>query len=82
METDKKGEPRFTESSVPYAKLDKNEVSRDPLPLPIPAHEPPRAITKEEREANAYETLRAAWTWQKETGKRYLEAKKVRSFKS
>jgi len=77
METDQKGEPRFTESSVPYSKVDKNELNRQALPLPAPVHEAPRAITKAEREANAYQTLRDAWRWQRDTGKRMLEAKKA-----
>ncbi|KAG8859073.1 60S ribosomal protein L13 [Tulasnella sp. 330] len=77
MDEDKKGKPRFTESSTPYAKLDKGEVTREALPLPAREHEAPRAITKAEKEANAFETLKAAWTWHRETGKRMLEAKKA-----
>jgi len=75
IETDKKSE--YTESSVPYSKLDKSEVSRQALPLPPVVHEPPRAISKEEREVNAYETLRNAWRWHRDTGKRELAAKKA-----
>jgi len=77
MDTDKKGETRFTESSVPYSKVDKNELNREAIPIPGPIHEAPRKITKEEREVNAYQTLRDAWRWQRDTGKRMLEAKKA-----
>ncbi|KAG9028902.1 60S ribosomal protein L13 [Tulasnella sp. JGI-2019a] len=77
MDTDKKGTKPYAESSTPYAKLDKGEVARETLPLPPVEHEAPRAITKAEKEVNAYQTLRDAWRWQRDAGKRMLEAKKA-----
>ncbi|KAG8988215.1 60S ribosomal protein L13 [Tulasnella sp. JGI-2019a] len=77
MDTDKKDTKPYAESSTPYAKLDKGEVARETLPLPPVEHEAPRAITKAEKEVNAYQTLRDAWRWQRDAGKRMLEAKKA-----
>ncbi|KAG8904388.1 60S ribosomal protein L13 [Tulasnella sp. 403] len=75
MDKDKK--PRFATSDVPYGHLKPEQYDRNPVPLPTPQHEPPRAITAEERNFNAYKTLRDAWQWDRDAGKRDAEARKA-----
>lgn len=78
MEEDKKADPRFARSDVPKHELKSTDYARGPADLPVAVHEPPRAITAEERKFDAYKTLRAAWQWDKDAGKRAVEAAKVR----
>ncbi|KZT37412.1 hypothetical protein SISSUDRAFT_865097 [Sistotremastrum suecicum HHB10207 ss-3] len=54
------------------------ETTRTPIALPDPyIHETPRKITDEEREVNAYRTLRDARANQRHDGKRKVRAQKV-----
>jgi len=77
MEEDKKADPRFTQSEVSKDKLEETDYIREPLPILQHAHEPPRAITADERKFDAYKTLRAAWQWDKDAGKRAVESQKA-----
>ncbi|KZS95986.1 ribosomal protein L13e [Sistotremastrum niveocremeum HHB9708] len=53
------------------------ETTRTPIALPDPyVHETPRKITDEEREVNAYRTLRDARANQRHDGKRKVRAQK------
>ncbi|KAG8907045.1 hypothetical protein FRC01_007836, partial [Tulasnella sp. 417] len=65
---------RFTRSDVPVEQVDAS--TRSAVPLPAPVHEPPRAITADDKSVNAYETLRAAWQREKDANKRIQAAKK------
>ncbi|KIO15868.1 hypothetical protein M407DRAFT_34516 [Tulasnella calospora MUT 4182] len=67
---------RFTRSEV-LKQVDASTYTRSALPLPTPAHEPPRAITAEDRAVNAYQTLRAARQWGKDANTRVQAAKKT-----
>ncbi|KAG8911474.1 60S ribosomal protein L13 [Tulasnella sp. 417] len=68
---------RFTRSDVPVKQVDPSTYTRSAVPLPAPVHEPPRAITADDKSVNAYETLRAAWQWEKDANKRIQAAKKT-----
>jgi len=68
-------ESRFIRSDVPFGKIESSKYTRQPIPLPAPVHEPPRAITDEEREFNAYEALREAWQRKRDAGKKTEEKK-------
>ncbi|EPQ60559.1 60S ribosomal protein L13 [Gloeophyllum trabeum ATCC 11539] len=55
----------------------KAPTTRAALPLPTPyEHEAPRKITGEEREFEAYKTLRESWALQRHEGKRKANAAK------
>ncbi|KAG9015903.1 60S ribosomal protein L13 [Tulasnella sp. 427] len=75
-EDDSGKDKRYTRSDVPVKQVDSNTYTREAVALPTPAHEPPRKITSEERGVNAYETLRAAWQWEKDANKRIQASKK------
>lgn len=77
MDTDRKHDERFTKSDVAISKLESGSYTQQPIPIPKHIHEAPRAITSAEKEFKAYETLKEAWQWEKDQGKRDIEAKKV-----
>jgi len=73
--------PEYKNARYTYgnrADLKEGETTQVPMPLDTrPPHEAPRAITAAEREVNAYETLRHAWKWHRDAGKRAVEEKKA-----
>jgi len=76
IEEDKPKSGRFTLSDKPVSQLSSDEYTRQPVPLPVPAHESPRKITAEEKKFEAYKTLRDAWTARREAGKTAAAEKK------
>jgi len=73
---DKPKQSRFISTEVPISQLSSDKYTRQTIPLPTPVREPPRAITAEERKFEAYKTLKDAWQWKRDAGKREAEAKK------
>ena len=77
MDTQKQDD-RFEITTTPTNKYDASKHARHPIPLPEREYEEPRQITHDEKKYEAYKTLKEAWQWDKDTGKRNLEAAKVR----
>jgi len=76
MDTQKQDD-RFEITTTPTNKYVPGKHARHPIPLPERETEEPRQITHDEKKYEAYKTLKEAWQWDKDTGKRNLEAAKT-----